>query len=367
MHYFEKNNLKMNGLYIVYNAGSMYEEEGKSGTMHLMEHLICKSFDDMQDEFTKRCIEFNAYTDEEVVVVHLRGINTQLDSDLKVRVVSRLTNGKFANEDDFNKEKQIVLQEYYNYFNDITFGCVANYLRKKFNNFSVIGCAEDINNYTYTDAVDIFNKYFKTPSCVIEVGKEKSDFSFVEYNNISLCKKRIKYGNYYNSEEIVPESETNSVVLATPKTPISKKDYPIFWILNTILCDGLNSPLYQELREKRGLIYGIMPSNLTCVNDTIFMYSAMTTKENASEVAEIIRDILTNLDDYVTEDRFNDVINSCLIQIDINDIFRYKKPKSLTKNLPSTFKNKKQFENVTIQDVINVGKKYFNNIEIVYN
>ncbi len=365
MHYFEKNNLKMNGLYIVYNAGSMYEDNSKSGTMHLMEHLICKQLDDMQDEFTQRCVEFNAYTDEEHVVVLLRGINTQLNSDLKVRVVKRLTNGVFANEDDFNKEKQIVLQEYYNYFNDITFGYMANYLRKKFNNFSVIGYAEDINNYTYNDAIKVFNNYFKQPSYIIEVGKEKTDFSFVEYNNIPLCGKRVKYGNYENSEEVVPESETNSVVLATPKTPISKKDYPIFWILNTILCDGLNSPLYQELREKRGLIYGIMPSNLTCVNDTIFMYSAMTTKENAAEVARIIREILSNLDKYVDENRFYDVINSCLIQTEIDNIFRYKKPKSLSKNLPSTFKNKKQFENVTLQDVINVGKKYFNNIEIV--
>ena len=62
MHYFEKNNLKMNGFYIVYNAGSIYEENGKAGTMHLMEHLICKQLDDMQNEFTKRCINFNAYT-----------------------------------------------------------------------------------------------------------------------------------------------------------------------------------------------------------------------------------------------------------------------------------------------------------------
>ena len=94
MHFFEKNTLKMSGLYIVYNAGSIYEKLGQTGTMHLMEHLICKSFDDMQDELTSRNVEYNAYTCEEIVVVHFTGLNTQLNSDLKTRLVKRLTNGR---------------------------------------------------------------------------------------------------------------------------------------------------------------------------------------------------------------------------------------------------------------------------------
>lgn len=365
MHYFEKNNLKMNGFYIVYNAGSIYEDNGKAGTMHLMEHLICKQLDDMQNEFTKRCINFNAYTNEQHVVVHLTGLNTQLNSDVKLKVIEKLTNGVFADINDFNKEKEIVLQEYYNYFNDVLSGNIANYLRTKFNNFSVIGTAEDISNFTYEEALSVFNTYFKNPSHVIEIGKEKTNLSHVTFNDIQLSKKLHKFKNYNNTLEIVPNSDTNSIVIVTSKKTISKKDYPIFSILIDILTDGLNSPLYQELREKRGLVYGIFPCIIPCVNDSIFMLSAMTTKENTNQVTQIITDILSNLKNFITEDRFIQVINNHVINLEINNIFNYKKPKNIYKNLPSNFKTKKQLLNVTFNDIINIGNKYFNNLDVL--
>ena len=364
MYFFEKNNLKMSGLYLVYNAGSVYESDGQSGTMHLMEHLMCKSFDDMQDELTKRNVDWNAYTSEEIVVVHFTGLYTELNSDLKTRLVKRLTNGEFTNEDEFNKEKGIVLQEYYNYFNDIAYGSVTNYLRKKYNTYSVIGNAEDINNFTYTDALNVFNKFFKCPTNIIEVGRESTDFSFVEYNNIEYSNKTFKFGNYNLPNEIVPESETNSVVISTTKKCISKKDYPYIKVLNKILVSGLNSPLYQELREKRGLIYAVMPYCMSCVNESIWSYMAMTTKDNADEVAKIMQDVLNNLSEYITESRFTDVINNSIIQMEINNIFRYEHPKALSTGLPSAFKTKKQYEKLTLDKLIAVGKKYFSNVDI---
>lgn len=363
MYFFEKNNLKMNGLYIVYNAGSMYEDDNRQGTMHLMEHLICKSFDDMQDELTKRNVTFNAYTDEEIVVVYFMGLNTELNADLKTRLVKRLTNGSFADEFDFNKEKDIVLQEYYNYFNDLSFGHVANKLRRTHNFFSVIGNAEDITNYTYSDALEVFDRFFKKPTNIIEVGREATDFSFVEYNDIEHTKKHLKYGKYKNTDEVVLESETNSVVVSLSKKPISKKDYPYMLILNQILSSGLNSPLYQELREKRGLIYAVMPYFSSCVNDSLLMYVAMTTKENATQVSAIMEEVLNNFGEFITEDRFNDVINKALIQMEINKIFQYKHPKALRKGLPTGFKTKKQIKSVTLEKVLEVGKKYFTNLD----
>jgi predicted Zn-dependent peptidase len=364
MYFYEKNKLKMSGLYLIYNAGSIYEKDTQKGTMHLMEHLICKTFDDMQDELTSRNVEYNAYTSEESVVVHFTGLYTELNADLKTRLVKRLTDGSFANETDFEKEKDIVLQEYYNYFNDIAAGKVTNNLRRKYGTYSVIGDAEDITNFTYSDALEIFDRFFKTPTHIVEVGRDTTDFSFVEYNDIECSKARLKYGYYDYPMEIVPDSETNSVVIAMTKKPISKKDYPYIMVLNAILSDGLNSPLYQELREKRGLIYAIMPYCMSCVNESVFMYVAMTTKDNEIEVANIMEDVLNNLHQYITPQRFKDVVNNCLIEREINEIFRYKRPKALRTGLASPFKTKKQFESLTLEKLIEVGKKYFTNLDV---
>ena len=74
----------MCALSLVYNAGAMYEEEGKYGTMHLMEHLICKRIDDLQDKYTNLNIEWNAMTDTQRVVIFINGINTALTEDIKL-------------------------------------------------------------------------------------------------------------------------------------------------------------------------------------------------------------------------------------------------------------------------------------------
>ena len=364
MYYFEKNNLKMNGLYITYNAGSAYEKSHHKGTMHLMEHLICKRLDNMQDEFTKRNIMYNAYTDEMQVVVYFTGLESQLNSDIKTNILKLLTDGVFVSENEFEKEKNIVIQEYYNHFNDLVYGSISNVLRKKYNVFNTIGDIDDIINFSYEEAKEVFNIYFKQPSNIIEVGRKKTDFSYIEYNDVPISNKRIKFGKYYNKEELLPITDTNSTIVITAKKCISKKDYPIMRILNDILSDGLNSPLYQELREKRGLIYCIFPFNIKSVNDTIFTYVVMTTKENVDNVIGLITDILTNLDKFITPQRFNDIINNNIISLEEKKIFRYEYPLSLNKNLPTLFKNKKQFKKITIDNIISVGKKYFNNIDI---
>ena len=364
MHIFEKNKLKMNGLYIVYNAGAKYEDIHQLGTMHLMEHMICKRLDNLQDEFTNRNIVFNAYTTQDKVVVFVTGLVSELNADLKTRVVRRLTDGVFADEDSFIRERSVVLQEYYNYFDDTVYGNILNYTRQKFNDFSVIGEAECIRNFSYDDALQIFDKYFKKPSEIIEVGKEKTDFSFVKYNGIEQFEKKLKFKNYKNKLEIIPESVNNSTVFLHTKKQVSKRDYPYILILNTILTHGLNSVLYQELREKRGLVYGVGPYD----NLQVFSMYAITDSDNAQEVSDVMNDVIHNLDKYITQERFNDVINCNKIQLEIDKLFAYKHPKMLNRDLPSKFSSIKKFNKVTLEDVLNVGKKYFaDSITVVFN
>lgn len=365
MHYFEKSKTPMCSLTLNYNAGAMYEEEGKYGTMHLMEHLICKRIDDLQDKYTNLNIEWNASTNAQQVVIFINGINSALTEDIKLEFVKRLTDGIFASEDEFNKEKNIVLQEYYNCFNDIQFGNLANYFRTHFNNYYVLGKAEDIENFTYEDACNVFEKFFKLPTDIVEVDKTKSDFSFVEFNNVPLTTNKLRYKKDYNNTlEVVPETDINWQVFTCCKKVVSNKDYPIMRIITSILSDGLNSVLYQELREKRGLIYGISPLLYNHVTGTVCGYSVMTTPENAEEVVTVIKDVFNNLDKYITESRFNDVINCLKIQLDIDKIYNYSKSTKYKTKLPSRFKTKSKYDKLTLEDVLKVANKYFKKIDI---
>ncbi len=359
MHIFKKNKVKMSSLYLVFNAGSMYEENGKLGTFHLMEHLVCKTFDDLLDEFTKRGITYNAYTSSEVVVFWFSGLSKQLTKEMKEDLVKRVTsNIGVVTEESFMKEKMVVLQEYEDTFTDPIGGHFLNIIRSRFNSYLPIGKRSDIESFSFEDMKEAFNNNFIKPSMIIEIGGEKSDLSFIEFDKKPRTKRKLKYRNYQAEVTTVPTVEGVNFVYFLPRTSVSKKDVSNLNIANLMLAYGLNSPLYQELREKRGLIYGVYSTFEPCVNDSIFYTCFQTMTENVKEAQKVYGEIINNIETVLTKERFNDIVEMLRNKFEEENIFTHKYAEKLIKGLASTQLNSKTLENIKFEDVIETSKKY---------
>ena len=366
MHIFKKNKIKMSGLYLIFNTGAMYEENGKFGTFHLMEHLICKTFDDLRDEFTKRGITYNAYTSSEMVVVWFTGLTKQLSTVLKEDLIKRITLcGNLITEESFLKEKMVVLQEYEDSFTDPMGGHYLNLIRSRFNYYLPIGKKSDIESFSYDDMKKTFNEFFTKPSMIIEIGGEKSDLSFVEFDKKPRTKRSLKYKEY-NKVEIsqVPCVEGMNFMYFVPRTSISKKDYANLYIAKLMLSKGLNSPLYQELREKRGLVYGIYAMLEPCVNDSIFTICFQTITPNVEEAKIAYEETINNIDNVLTLDRFNDIIEMLRNKFEEEDIFIHEAVWKFIKGLPSSQVNSKTLEKIKFEEVVETAKKYLLNYEL---
>lgn len=364
MQIYKKNKVKMSGLYLVFNTGSMYEEKGRFGTFHLMEHLVCKTFDDLRDEFTKRGITYNAYTSDELVVFWFNGLTKQLTKELKEDLVKRITqNISVVTEESFMKEKMVVLQEYEDSFTDPMGGHFLNIIRSRFNNYLPIGKRSDIESFSFEEMKETFNNFFTKPAMIIEIGGEKSDLSFVEFDKKPRTKRRLKYKNYSAEIANVPCVEGVNFVYFLPQMAVSKKDFSNLYVAKLMLTDGLNSPLYQELREKRGLIYGIYSMLEPCVNDSIFYTCFQTMTSNVEEAQKVYGEIMNNLDIVLTKERFNDIVEMLRNKFEEENIYPHKYAEKYIKGLPSTQLNSKTLENITFEDVVEVAKKYLLNYE----
>jgi predicted Zn-dependent peptidase len=74
--------------------------------------------------------------------------------------------------------------------------------------------------------------------------------------------------------------------------------------------DGLDSPLYQEIREKRGLVYGL---GLYCEefrDSKKAEFIAMCSPENVDEVRKVAREVMTNPETYLTRERYETIKSS---------------------------------------------------------
>ncbi|MBO7696371.1 MAG: insulinase family protein [Methanobrevibacter sp.] len=358
-HIYEKKSLKMTSLHIVYDRGGLYDKEGEYGTSHLMEHLICETFKDEYQNLSRLNIEWNAVTTTERVMVYFTGMDKYFTPEIKQRLVKKLLGGidKCVNEERFKAERNVVLQEYMDSFNDPE--SWNNILRQRFNYYQVIGKRSDIENFTYKDMLSHYKKYYTKPSKIVEIGPTKSDFSFVKFAEKPVSEPmKLKFGNYKDVElEEIPKG-TKIVVRYGSKKMIKKSDVPALIMAYNILVGGLDAPMMKRIREEKQLTYGVHGGLTFMLNDTWATFSATTDLQNADKMKAEFQYFFNDISKHIKKDRFENEINAYGIAAETKKIFRYKNIGDiLRKGLPMMGN---AYKKLTLDKVKEVAAKYLN-------
>lgn len=360
---YKKDRLKMTSLTIVFDAGSELEETGKKGTMHLMEHLICKTFLDMYTRLSENGIDWNAYTSEDAVIVWFEGLDSRLNSDMKTELVKRLLGGINITEEEFKSEQSVVLQEYMDCVFDNRTACTMNILRKYWNNFLPIGYENDIKNFSYQDMHDTYEKYFKIPARIVEVGPTKTECL------ADFCKdfvprkhKSLKFGEYDNDMIETDLSVKTPVYMLFPKA-IKPADYPYIKVGLLMLTNGLESPYYKELREKRGLSYYVSGCIEKNVEFGMMLITACTNTERVDELMLLMGSLTDDLYDMLSEERFNTIMEKIKVDREKEKILKYQyseKYSNITK-----LKMPEKLDKITLEEVRYRMSRYFSGVRVV--
>jgi hypothetical protein len=106
-------------------------------------------------------------------------------------------------------------------------------------------------------------------------------------------------------------------------SPIIESNNAYVHILNACLGQGLNSPLYQMVREQKGLAYylSVYQSRMNDVGVTTI--STVVSPENIDPIVETISDVFGNIDKYLTKERFDIIVESTKVNLKMSDINRY--------------------------------------------
>ncbi len=318
---FKKKSLKMTTLVIVFDAGSRLEQEGKYGTMHLMEHLICKTFKDMYPELTKLGISWNAFTSDEMVEVYFKGLDKYLTNELKEKLTRKIISGlDCVTKEEFETEKQVVIQEYADTMFSPESAIAINILRKWFGTYTPIGYYDDIQAFTYDDMLETYKKYFTKPAKITEIGRYKTTaFENFEYQDVTKIKEKVKFKKHKDAplEEI--SSDDKVPVFAVSKKTVSKSDYPYLGIGLDMLAGGLESPFYVELREKLGLTYFVYTQVCGYIDHGIMLLEACTSNDRKDELIKKMKEVIENAGDFMTLERFDTVMSNIKINREKQD------------------------------------------------
>jgi predicted Zn-dependent peptidase len=348
---FIPNKIEMGLFGLAYRqTGGFFETPGIRGTSHLMEHLMCKPFDDMREELTSLSIDHNAFTSDNQVVFYFSGLTEELKTVVE-RLYEKITKPGLEpwTKEAFESEKSTVLQEYGDMFNSQESGFYYNLMRKHYNYTGAIGIKSDIESFTYEQSL-VRAAEFTLPSIICQVGEEfiKPDFAFpntamhgnlVEGAMVSGTSDgmmyatknpdHIKFGEYDLLQEVVPK-DSKTLVGLLGKMPADVKDIQVMSFLIGCINGGLEAPLYDEIREKRGLSYYSAGEAVYIGERCLPMFFASTTEDNIGKLKNVYRNFFElSPDEAFSETRFNAVKKAFSVKRRILDVLPHAGAKTL--------------------------------------
>ena len=347
-----KSQTDLSGFYVVYEGSTNLEKKGWYGISHLMEHLMCKNFDHLQEDFDRDGIDWNAYTDSNNIVFYLTGLEEKVNK-WKGEFMDLLS-GFNVTKEEFENERNIVLEEYMDSFSDQTQSHMLNLSRKLFGDFDPIGLKEDLEKLKFMDCLNFFELQYAKPTKIINVSKKDYKNSTLDFAERTIV-KNISYGNHDVPFELNNEwkDKTSIAILS----PVINEDFAYVHFINAMLSLGLKSPLYTEIREKRGLVYYVHCYQSRMNQQGLNTISTQTSNRNFNAVVDAVEGVIKNPKKYLTKDRFNLVKDYYTVRRQKDEILRYKSVNQWIN--PEGWSVYDILDEVNLKKVLEVYDKYY--------
>lgn len=354
------NPLGMAGLYICYGqVGAVAETAGKRGTSHLMEHMICKNFDCMLDRLQQNGLMPNAFTSTDKVVVHMSGLADRMKIFAQEFIDKILGGTDGVSEDQFLKEKDTVLQEYGDDFIDPMLAALNNAMRKHFGCYLAIGCEDDIKAFSFADYKQTYNDVFSKPDSIIYIGPEDPAPAIPVYPPVHAQRNKYVFTEDSGAKLVPAVENGRKQFIIFPKELVAEPFGTAAAVAFKMLTSGLNSPLMQEARVKRGLTYGVGGFiNYVGTNYIPTIFSS-TDASKKDALIDTIMEVFGNLDKYLTEERFNIIKGMVTLKKRKHGILLYDNPDSPIKQALGFIDEDRNIETLTFDTAMLAAKRYF--------
>lgn len=315
-----KSQNELSSFYIIWEGSTNLEKKGWYGIAHLCEHLQTKMIDHLQEDFDRDGIEWNLWTSSNEICMYIQGLDEKVNK-WKHIIMDLMFEFKITKE-DFENERKIVLEEYLDAMNGQTEVHQINLERKLFNDYGPIGLREDLEKLKFMDIINFWELQYSKPTKIINVSKGKP----YKNNEIDFADRKIdrkiEFGNHKVPFELGNEFKDKSSLVML--SPVIDEDFAYVHFINAMLSLGLKSPLYQEIREKRGLVYYVHCYQSRMNQQGLNTIATQTSNKNLNACIDAIKEVLENPKKYLTKDRFDLVKDYYKVRMQKDEILRYK-------------------------------------------
>ena len=301
------------------SVGSRHETPSHHGASHFLEHLLFKGTASRTAEQISATIEsvggeLNAYTAKEHTCFYARVLHS--DAELAIDVLTDMIAHSLITADDVDAERAVILDEISMHADDpaelAVDAVAAEIFGKSGLGRPVIGSAASVADLTRQRILQHWKRHYR-PGCLVVAAAGKVDHDRLVERLSALDGQPSSPGPLRRSPTVVSRRgallmqplplEQSSAVLAFPSPGIfDARRYPL-GLLSLILGGGMSSRLFVEIRERRGLTYGIDAGETAYSDAGLWSVEWQCAPGKLTQILELVKAMLAEVTAHgITED-----------------------------------------------------------------
>ncbi|MCK5284098.1 MAG: insulinase family protein [Alphaproteobacteria bacterium] len=296
-------------------VGSRNEQAAHNGVAHMVEHMLFKGTKNRNALELAEVIEnvgghMNAYTSREVTSYHIHLLKD--DMSLALNVLSDMYQHSTLPKDEIERERQVILQEIgmcHDTPDDLIFD---NYYETAYPEQAlgapILGTNEIVSRMSKETLQNHITQFYTPSRTVISAAGNLNHDEFVDlvstfFNDFPSDKNHQQKQAYYHGGEYRTEKslEQSHFILGFQGLSRLDSNYYEAQALSILFGGGMSSRLFQEIREKRGLVYSIFSFHSASIDNGQFGIYAGTSPEKLDEIIPVVCDEVQKLSSTITE------------------------------------------------------------------
>jgi predicted Zn-dependent peptidase len=285
-------------------TGSRDEDAVWNGISHFIEHMLFKGTEHRTAEEIARQVDsiggnMDAFTAKECICFNVKVLDEHLPVALEI--LSDLVLHPVFDPNDITRERGVILEEIKmdednpDYLVHEIF--TQNFWKDHPLGKPILGTKETVKKFERHAVLDAYSHRFAPGNIIVSAAGNLDHDRFVALvtKHFEQMKPR-KNGFHSPVPKIVSKItlrnkkalEQVQLCIGVPSHPIAHEKRHAGYILNTLLGGGMSSRLFQNIRERQGLVYSIY-SDLNPYRDTgcLAVYAG-TSRESASKVVQSV-------------------------------------------------------------------------------
>lgn len=302
------------------NVGSNNENEETNGLSHFIEHMLFKGTknrkaNEIAEDIDNLGGQLNAFTSKECTCFYVKVLDENIDE--AIDILSDMFFYSLFKQEEIDKEISVVIEEIKMYEDspeDIVHDKLTEII---FENspmaYNILGTEDNLRTFTTEKVVEYMQKNYSPYNTVIAVAGSFDEESFIKQIDE-------KFKNWQNDSVIHVDEEVEyqrSVVgvnkdleqlhMCIGNKTIGRHDpnyYPLL-VLNNLFGGTMSSRIFQEVREKKGLVYSIYSFVSNYTNTGIFsIYAGMSYDQAEDALRTILKEMVSIKNGNISTEEF---------------------------------------------------------------